>query len=273
MDSIIVVDLEVFANHGVYDEEKKLGQKFLLSCEAHLSTREAAMTGELDQSVHYGTLCDVLEEAFTEQAHDLIETAAEIAATEVLSAFPAIRGLSLTVKKPWAPIGKPLAYAAVHITRAWKRAFVGLGTNLGERNAHLEEAASHLANKDTIRILKTSSVYETAPWGVEDQPDFLNQVIELETFLSPDQLMRELLNVEKWMGRIRETHWGPRIIDLDLLYVESIIQDSDHLTLPHPYVSQRAFVLEPLAEIAPHFVDPLRRTTILELWNELKTHP
>lgn len=270
MDRILIRDLELFAYHGVFEEEKKLGQKFVIRADLFLPLREAAMSGDLEKSVHYGKLCEVMEEAFTEQPHDLIETAAEITAMEVLERFPIATGIRLQVKKPWAPIHKALAFAAVEVTRIWKRAFIGLGSNLGERSERLAEAVECLEHTRGIRLKKQSTVTETKAWGLTDQPDFLNQVVEIETVLEPKELIAHLLWIETLMGRTREVHWGPRTIDLDLLYFEDTILDSDLLNLPHPYVREREFVLEPLAEIAPHFVDPLARKTIAVLLEEWK---
>jgi 2-amino-4-hydroxy-6-hydroxymethyldihydropteridine diphosphokinase len=131
------------------------------------------------------------------------------------------------------------------------RAFLGLGSNLEDREGNLERAAGLLAATPGIEVTAASSVYGTRPVGVTDQPDFLNQVLEVRTSLSPHALLRRCLAVEEEMGRVRLRRWGPRLIDIDLLlYGEEVVEDEE-LTLPHPEMAGRAFVLVPLLELDP----------------------
>lgn len=129
------------------------------------------------------------------------------------------------------------------------------GTNLGDRLDNLNKAREYV-EQASGRIITCSSIYETAAWGKTDQPDFLNQVIELRTALNPEELLRSVLSIEKDLGRTRKEKWGERIIDIDILYFGSRIVQSDTLLLPHPAIAQRRFVLTPLCEIAPAFVHP-----------------
>jgi 2-amino-4-hydroxy-6-hydroxymethyldihydropteridine diphosphokinase len=133
---------------------------------------------------------------------------------------------------------------------------VGLGSNLGDREDSIREALERLSRRDRIRLIRTSSVYETDPVGVTGQPTFLNAAAHLATELNPAELLEVLQEVEREMGRRRTVRWGPRIIDLDLLLYEDLILDRPHLTVPHPRLARRAFVLVPLAEIAPEAVEP-----------------
>lgn len=134
-------------------------------------------------------------------------------------------------------------------------AFLLLGANLGDRKSNLEKAA-HLIEKQIGFITARSALYETKPWGKTDQPDFLNQVLLLETEQTPEDILKSALTIEHDMGRIRIEKWGARIIDIDLLYVGDQILNSENLTLPHPGIAQRRFVLEPLVELAPDFIHP-----------------
>ena len=133
------------------------------------------------------------------------------------------------------------------------RAMVGLGSNLGDRLANLQRAVDLLAAREGLRVLRTSRVYETAPVG-PPQPDYLNSVAELETSLSARELLDACLGVEREMGRERAERWGPRVIDLDLLTYGREEIDEPGLTVPHPRMHDRAFVLVPLLELDP---DPL----------------
>lgn len=151
------------------------------------------------------------------------------------------------------------------------RAFLGLGSNLGDRAYYLEEAISGLASP-TIKIMATSQIYETEPWGVMDQPLYWNQVIEVETTLEPLDLLHVCQEIEHRLGRERKVHWGPRTIDIDLLLYDNRVSESEELMLPHPYLEDRAFVIAPLREIAPKLVLPSGRS-ISKVSGEGKVHP
>ena len=151
------------------------------------------------------------------------------------------------------------------------RAFLGLGSNLGDRAYYLREAISALASS-RIMIRVTSRIYETEPWGVLDQPLYWNQVVEVDTTLEPLDLLRVCQEIELRLGRERKEHWGSRTIDIDLLIYDNRVSESDELTLPHPYLENRAFVLAPLREIAPKLVLPSGRS-IEEVSGEGKVHP
>ena len=143
------------------------------------------------------------------------------------------------------------------------RVFLGIGTNLGDRERNLQAALAILSQK--MVILKESSIYQTAPWGYLDQPAFLNQVIEAQTDLSPLNLLGFLKDTEKALGRQANFRYGPRLIDLDILFYGSRVIQTPRLQIPHPRIAQRAFVLVPLAEIAPDFVHPQNKQTITQL--------
>jgi 2-amino-4-hydroxy-6-hydroxymethyldihydropteridine diphosphokinase len=132
------------------------------------------------------------------------------------------------------------------------RTFVALGGNLGDTRATLRQAIDALGSLPGTRLLAHSRFYRTPPWGLREQPSFLNAVAELETGLAPRELLDALLDIERGAGRIRDgERWGPRTLDLDLLYMEGVVLHEERLTLPHPRMAERAFVLLPLAELAP----------------------
>ena len=145
------------------------------------------------------------------------------------------------------------------------RIFIGLGSNLGDRVGYLRRALSELGKLQKTTIQKYSSVYETEPVGVKEQPKFFNMVVELDSILSPDDLVRALKEIEHRVGRTLSKRWGPREIDLDLLYYGGEMLNEPSLYVPHPEISNRRFVLVPLKEIAAEFQDPLRHLNIEEL--------
>jgi 2-amino-4-hydroxy-6-hydroxymethyldihydropteridine diphosphokinase len=145
--------------------------------------------------------------------------------------------------------------------------YISLGSNLGNRTENLRKAL-HAIELHVGTIIKRSSVYETKPWGKSDQPDFFNQVIRVQSDISPENCLVRLSIIEQQMGRKREEKWGARIIDLDLLYANDTIIQTEQLTLPHPGIAQRRFVLVPLVEIDPDFIHPLLKKNQRQLLSE-----
>lgn len=151
-------------------------------------------------------------------------------------------------------------------------AYIALGSNLGDRLRSMQEAVRHLSAAEGIRISGMASLYETDPLATPTwQPPFLNSVARAETALSPEVLMAELLQIETRMGRTRESHLAPRVIDLDLLFYGDFVVDTAALTIPHPRLHERRFVLEPLAEVNPGLVHPVLGRTMTELNAQLKS--
>lgn len=140
-------------------------------------------------------------------------------------------------------------------------AFIGSGSNLGKRDQQLLEARQWI-DREVGRVIGESSVYQTSPWGGIDQPDYLNQVWQIQTNLNPFQLMATLLELEKRANRERTQRWGARTLDLDLLFYDDYRIRTDFLTLPHPRIQDRNFVLVPLAEIAPDWRHPVLKQTV-----------
>ena len=143
-------------------------------------------------------------------------------------------------------------------------AYVGLGSNVGDREAMLRAALDQLAALPSTALTRVSSVYETEPVGVSDQPWFLNAVAQLDTDLSPGQLMWNLQRVERSLGRVRRERWGPRTIDLDLLLAGNLVIEDLGLKVPHPELLNRTFALVPLVEIDPLLVHPVTGETLLQ---------
>lgn len=145
--------------------------------------------------------------------------------------------------------------------------FIGLGTNIGNRTENLSTAI-RLIKSNLGEIKEASPIYKTAAWGITNQPDFYNQVIQLSTTQYPFEVIETLLSIENKMGRVREKKWHERLIDLDILFYESIILTSENLKIPHPFINERVFVLKPLHDLYPNFIHPIFKKEVSQLLNE-----
>ncbi|HKI55195.1 MAG TPA: 2-amino-4-hydroxy-6-hydroxymethyldihydropteridine diphosphokinase [Anaerolineales bacterium] len=141
--------------------------------------------------------------------------------------------------------------------------YLSLGTNLGNRAANLKEAISSLPPQMNVKA--RSKVYETPPWGYTDQDNFLNQVVKAATYLEPEKLLKHIKRLEVAMGRKASFRYGPRLIDIDILFYDDVVLETSSLTIPHPDLHERGFVLLPMMDIAPDFVHPLKKKSIREL--------
>lgn len=147
--------------------------------------------------------------------------------------------------------------------------YIGLGSNIGNREGNCRKAI-RLLEENGLKVKKQSSMHETEPWGVKDQPKFINMAIEIETSKKPEDLLGILKNIENQMGRTESVKWGQRIIDLDILLYDDLILETPHLEIPHPFMHEREFVLKPLCEIAPDKKHPIIGKTIKDLLEGLK---
>jgi 2-amino-4-hydroxy-6-hydroxymethyldihydropteridine diphosphokinase len=147
-------------------------------------------------------------------------------------------------------------------------AYIGIGSNLGNRKQNCENAIS-LLKENRITVLKRSTMFETAPWGIKDQPKFINMAIKIDTILEPEDLLSLLKEIESAIGRTQTFRWGPRIIDLDILLYDNSIINTNTVKIPHPGIKDRDFVLRPLSEIAPEKIHPVFKKSIKKLLDEL----
>lgn len=268
-DEIHIENLEIFANHGVFQEETNLGQKFLVSLVMYADTRKAGKTDCLEESIHYGEVSHFMTSYTKKHTRKLIEAAAEDLAEALLLQYPLLKGVTLELKKPWAPVGLPLETVSVKITRFWHRAYLGLGSNLGDKQAYLEQAVKALGETKGCRVAKVSSYLVTEPYGGVEQDNFLNACLSLDTLLSPSELLEKLHEIEQAAHRERLIHWGPRTLDLDILLYDDEILETEDLIIPHVEMHKREFVLKPLSEIAPYKRHPVYQKTVAELLEAL----
>ncbi len=265
MTVIKITDLEIFANHGVLKEENVLGQKFVLSVEIELPS---AGTDRLEDTIDYGEVCVFAERFLMEKTYNLIEAAASDLAKRIMLKFPKAVRVSVEIKKPWAPVKMHVGCVSARAEALWHTAYISVGSNLGDRRQHVNRAKDELDENVFCRVVKTAPLIETKPVGYKDQNDFLNGCIELETLLGPLELLGLLHKIEDGDGRVRDIHWGPRTIDLDIVFYDNLILNSDELTIPHKEMKNRYFVLKPLSELAPYKIHPSDGRTVIDLLAE-----
>ncbi len=266
MDSLIIKDLEIYANHGLYNEEKVLGQKFLISIKVDYNMKEVATEKNLEKSIDYGILSHEIKELFENESEDLIETCGYKILDHIFKKYKIAKEVEVSIKKPWAPINLPLDSAEIIIKRKMRNYFISIGTNMGNKEKNIDDALDMI--RENARIVKESSRISTKAWGLEDQDDFLNMAIEVESYEEPEDFLKILQNIENKLGRVRKIKWGPRLIDLDILFINDEVIYTEDLKIPHPYIEQRDFVLDPLNEIAPFFVHPVLKKSIMNIVSE-----
>lgn len=268
-DEIRIRGLRVYAHHGVFPEETRLGQTFVVNATLFMSTRKGGLADSLEQTISYADVCQFLTEYLQQNTWKLLEVAAEHTCREMLLRFPLLREVELELEKPSAPIPLPFDTVSVCIRRSWHRAFVALGSNIGDRQGYLDGAVQALKADSFIRVKQVSTYYVTTPYGGVEQADFLNGALELETLYTPEELLEVLHTIEQAAKRERLVHWGPRTLDLDILLYDDLVQDDSLLTIPHPDMQNRDFVLKPMAELAPQVFHPVFRKTMGQLLEAL----
>ena len=237
MDIITIEKLKVYAYHGVYENEKKDGQVFYISARLHLDVRKASRNDDLSKTVNYDSVAHLIDDTVRSEKYDLIETVAENVATEILLKFPQIRTVDVKISKPEAPIELEFSDVSVEISRSRHTVYLGIGSNLGDRENYLDFAIEQLGRDELIDVERVSSYINTEPVGLVEQ---------------------------------RIVHWGPRTLDIDILLFDDVITADEKLKIPHPEMTNREFVLKPLNEIAPYAYHPIYKKTVEELYARLR---
>lgn len=269
-DEIHIDRLEVFAHHGVYPKETREGQTFYVNAVLYTDMSEAGTKDMLEHTVDYGAVCHFITDWMQKNTCLLLEAVAEKMADAVLLKFTHAAAVDLEIIKPFAPIRLPFEGVSVKVHRSWHRAYLSLGSNMGDREGYLSSAMEALQANPLIEVKKNSGWIVTEPYGGVEQEDFLNGVAEIETLLSPWQLLDALHEMENEAGRVRTLRWGPRTLDLDILFYDKVIMESEALTIPHPDLENRRFVLEPMVSAAPYFRHPVTGRMMKELLSDLE---
>ena len=270
MDVIKIDKLEIFAYHGVFQEEKDKGQKFYINASLFCDLKKAGMSDCLTDSTHYGEVCLQMQKSMTEKSYDLIERAAQKTAEDVLLHFPLVKSITLELCKPFAPIPMEFSSVSVTITRKWHKVYIAFGSNMGDKEQYIKDGIGEIENSKYFKNINISDFFYSTPYGGVEQDNFVNGVLEVETILEPYELLDFLHEVEKKANRERLQHCGPRTLDLDIILFDNEIIDDKDLTVPHKDMKNRDFVLVPLAQLAGYKRHPVLGVTIDEMVQNLK---
>lgn len=270
MDEIIIENLKVFAHHGVYQEETEKGQNFYVNAVLYTDTRKAGKEDKRELITSYGDVCQFIYKFVGENVYKLIETVAEKTAEAVLSEFPLLEGITLEIRKPEAPIDLEFQSVSVKITRMWHTAMLATGSNVGNRPKYIKDAIETIDSDEMCRVIKRSELVRSRSYGDVEQGDFFNGAVLIRTLYTPEELLDRLHEIEDAFGRQRVKHWGPRTLDLDIIFYDDLVLYTDTLQIPHIDMQNRDFVLEPLSQIAPYKMHPVFGRTVIQLYEEVQ---
>lgn len=270
MDEIRIDNLEVYAYHGVLPEENQKGQPFFINAILYLDLRASGLNDDITKTANYALVAELCHEFMIKNTYQLIETVAEKLAIEILTQFSEIQRLDLEIRKPYAPVGYPLESVSVRISRQWHHVYLSIGSNIGDRERYISDAIQKLSSRSDVREVNVSKLLVTKPYGGVEQEDFLNGAVAIQTLLTPLELLDVIHQIEKEAGRERHIHWGPRTLDLDIVFYDKEIMETDELVIPHIDMENRYFVLKPLSELAPNYRHPILLKTINQLLEAVK---
>ena len=257
--------IKVFGHHGVNEEETKNGQFFYIDACLRVNKNPEKLEDNIASTVSYAHINKLIIKIVSENVYKLIETLATEIANKILEIFPDISYVKISVSKPHAPMKGCFEDVSVSVIRYSKNkqsivklnnklnnnVFLSLGSNIGIRKNNLDLAIFHIKNLENTEVVEISDFYETKPVGFEEQNDFLNCCLNLKTDLGVFELLTQMQKIEKQMGRTKNIRFGPRIIDIDILFFNNLSFQDENLVVPHQRMFERAFVLVPLLEILP----------------------
>lgn len=268
-DFIRLTGLEIYAHHGVLQEEKDKGQPFYVNALLYYDMRCAGESDDLENALNYAEVSHFITKIFKEKSYDLIEAACENLCRQLLLRYKILKQVTIELQKPQAPIGLPFSNVSVNMTRRWHEVYLAIGSNMGNKQEFIEQGILELKQSKDIRNVAVSDLIETKPYGPVEQESFLNGCIRLETLLLPEELLLFLHEIEAHANRKREIVWGPRTLDLDIVFYDKEVYESRNLIIPHVDMHNRLFVLEPLKELCPNYRHPILGLTVQQMYERL----
>ena len=256
MDHLRMVDMEFYGYTGCLPEEKEKGQTFVVTVDMACNRIPGAMTDNLNDTINYAEVYDRIKEYVTPSKGDLIENLAYEIGGIVLKCSDIPDEVTVTVSKPEAPVvgifktmETVITRNRVQMSKMKHKAYLSLGSNMGDKEQYLKEAAKCLLKSGHVEITKAGGLYETEPVGYDDQPYFYNTCLEIMTDLEPEELLNLTSQIELDLHRVRTIKNGPRTIDIDILLYDDLTINTERLIVPHPRMHERAFVICPLKDI------------------------
>lgn len=256
MNEIQIRGLEFEACHGVNPDEKTAPQKFIVDADIRTDFYAAAKDDDISRTVNYAKVCKTIAAAVQGNVFNLIEKLAYECAFCITENFESVESVSVTVKKPEAPMSRKFDCVAARVALERNEVYLSLGSSLGDKKQYLDRAVALLGKVRGVRVEKVSSYIGTEPYGGAAENEFLNCAVKISTVLSPENLLYEIHRIEAECGRVRKQRWGDRTLDIDIIFFGNKIIKEQNLTVPHADYKNRDFVLTPLKEIADGFICP-----------------
>ena len=263
MDQLKLENLVIETDHNGHKETFTVSS--ILSMDLHRASRN----DDIHASVDCAVIAKLLKDKLQEKSFKLLEAAAEYLAHSILSFAPYVKTVDLTLTKEVDPSKFGFHTLQAHLTRSWHTAYIGLGSNLGDRQAYMDQGVQALQDTPDCIVDRCSSWMEAIPYGYTQQDNFLNGVVQIRTLLTPYELMDRIHEIEKATNLEWRIHWGPRTLDLDILFYDDLVIQEEDLCIPHVDMKNRVFVLVPMAEIAPYYHHPVYGITIHEMLQKL----
>lgn len=269
-NTIKIRKLEVFAFHGVNEAEKIQGQRFYINATLFLDYQDTMLSDDISKTIHYGHVSKDIIKFFSDNRFDLIETITHKLAIFLFEKYQLLTKIEIEVEKPWAPMKFSFKSVSTKIIESKQKVYIALGGNIGSSEKYFQEAINQISNIEGVYSIRKSPMYSSKPFGDVKQSDFLNMAIEVSTSLHPHILLEKLQEIETKCERVRDVHWGPRTLDLDIILYGNEIISCENLLIPHLYMSKRDFVLKPLLDLNPYLIDPMTNIPLIRYYEQLE---
>lgn len=243
--------LEINACHGVHGFEKQTPQRFVIDADLSVDFYEAAKHDDLNKTVNYSAVCSLIAKTVTGNCFNLIESLAYACAFAVMENFATVSKITLTVKKPDAPLKVKFDSVEAEAELERNTVYLSLGSSMGDRASYLNSAVDKLKAVRGVKVEKVSEYMTTEPYGGVAKNSFLNCAAKIKTLISPEQLLLEIHRIEKECRRVRDKRWDDRTLDIDIIFFGNKTVREENLIIPHPDYANRPFVTEPLKNVEP----------------------